>query len=199
MSAITDMLLLTSIDSADVDTDPNAPILAMNTWCRKHADGQEFKQITIARDATGGSKVFTTDVYACAGNYFPWEELIEALPSFGWDDYSAETTVLIVKNQDVERWIGVHADGRLIAPSLAANHHGQPLIVAQVPHPIDSSNMALLTFNGVYWCMVGARWKNTPEEATPLAPTGANYMLNLMRPAYPGIKTVPVKETKARR
>jgi len=107
MSHITDMLLLTN-------EEPNSkPILALNAWCGKRAAGQMFKLISEKQtEKAGGGKVFTTKIYACAGNFFPWDDLIDALPKFGWTSYAAETTALVLQDEDVERWIAVHADGR---------------------------------------------------------------------------------------
>jgi hypothetical protein len=68
----------------------------LNAWClaRQHPDRpQTFKPIRT--DGAGGAKVFTSQVLACAGNYFPWRELAEAFPSFPWR--LPELTVLVIK------------------------------------------------------------------------------------------------------
>lgn len=182
MSHITDMLLLTNEEPGSV------PVRALNAWCKQHADGQVFKRLKIERNAPGGHKVFTTEVYACAGNFFPWEKLLEVLPSFGWDSHSAEITALILQDEAVERWIAVHADGRLVAPSHDANRLGGMLTIARAPTKIDGG--LLLRFNGVYWNAESASWKDEPRDATVLLRTGAGYMLKLLGPSHPGIEAV---------
>ena len=84
MSVITDMILLTN------EPEMSQPVRALQAWCRENADGQEFRELST--EAAGGAKIFTRHVFACAGNYFPWRELIAALPTFGWNSYSADVS-----------------------------------------------------------------------------------------------------------
>lgn len=91
MSQITHMLVTCSpMDTAAVDR--------MNAWCREHADGQIFQRIDMR--GAGGKKVFYRAVFACAGNYFPYEKFQEAFTKFGW---VMETGVaLVVTPEDGE-------------------------------------------------------------------------------------------------
>ena len=86
MSLTCDMLLVTFEYSG-----LTSPALEkFHAWCREHAPRQGF--LPLDTETAGGPKVFTETVLACAGNYFPWRELLEAMPSFGWE----ERTTLVV-------------------------------------------------------------------------------------------------------
>jgi hypothetical protein len=70
---------------------------------------------------TGGHKVFTKDIYVCAGNFFRWEELVEAFPSFGWGkgEWSpdAELTVLLIQYEHSEEWRAFLGNGKRVPAS----------------------------------------------------------------------------------
>ncbi len=191
MSHITDMLLLTN------EEPKSKPILALNDWCKRHASGQLFLKLEIDKPASkprrglrsGGHKVFTTEVYVCAGNFFPWRELIKTLPLFGWDEYSAETTALIVQDEAVERWIAVHADGRLVANTEKAYRLGPHTAITQVEAP--SSEDRVICFKGAYWSVPQGRWVSDPDDATLLRWTGLAFMLNVLRVQQPEVEAVP--------
>jgi hypothetical protein len=185
MRHITDMLLLTNEEPND------PPIVALNEWCQKKADGQLFLNIEIDRGqdpprgrASGGSKVFTTRVYACAGNFFPWGELIDALPSFGWDSYSAEVTVLIVQNESVERWIAVHADGGRV---------GRNRKEAWACGPQPPVGSRVIRSNGTYWNAIHGRWVEMPDDATVFFDTGLDFALRMLRLQYPDVYSIEQK------
>lgn len=185
MSVVTDLVLLT-------DAEPDSPpILRLNAWCEEHADGQGFKHLPVGRDAAGGHKVFMTEVYLCSGNYFPWPKLLKAFPTFPWGPYSKEISALILQDETVERWIGVHADGRLIAPSEAANELGSRLTVARAPARLVGAKV--LCFNGAYWNVYCAGW-TVRRDATLVGPAAAEYMIGLLGPTHPGITAVDAKD-----
>jgi hypothetical protein len=94
MSSLTHLILTTN---ADIDSEP---LRRLRAWCVEHADGQTLELISTA--AAGGHKVFCDDVYMCCGNYFPLEAFLKALPTFGWDEYDAERTVLLVTSENVK-------------------------------------------------------------------------------------------------
>lgn len=55
----------------------------LNQWCRENdGRGQQFEQ--LGTETAGGTKVYTGQVWAMAGNYFPHEKLAEAFPTFDW-------------------------------------------------------------------------------------------------------------------
>ena len=133
MSVITDMVLLTNA------RDDSPALVDLRAWCDEHASGQRFERIPTNfghfedrgfvlkpggprpqpvpdRDEfAGGHKVFTTRIYACAGNYFPWSELLVALPKFRWrNSYEAGITIVLVKYEGGDNWIGMRADGQPI-------------------------------------------------------------------------------------
>jgi hypothetical protein len=90
MSNITSMVLITGPGEEDA-------VAELNAWCREHdADcHQEFRRLDP--DAAGGMKVLTVDVWAMAGNYFPWTDLVNALGEFEW--HWPEDVVLVVDHE----------------------------------------------------------------------------------------------------
>jgi hypothetical protein len=90
MSRITDMVIFTSLDESEA-------MARLNAWCAQ--DGrpgvQQFERLNT--EAAGGRKVFSSDVWAMAGNYFVWERLAEALPTFDWA--WPDEVVLIVNSE----------------------------------------------------------------------------------------------------
>lgn len=85
MSVITDMVIFSTHDDDAMER--------VNAWCAEH-DHRQQQFVRLDTDAAGGYKVFTDDVWAMSGNYFPHEDLVDALPSFGWR--YPENVVLIV-------------------------------------------------------------------------------------------------------
>lgn len=78
MSSTTDLLLMTGLDENDA-------IKRLNEWCVANDDReQEFTQVDMYADSVGGYKAFASRVWAMGANHFPWWELAEALPTFGW-------------------------------------------------------------------------------------------------------------------
>jgi len=99
MSVITDMILLANGD----DMDRREGLKALNAWCREHGAGQQFERIST--QAAGGRKVFTAEIFGCAGDHFPWEKLMEAFPSFPWgSEWDRERTVLLVQPERTD-WL----------------------------------------------------------------------------------------------
>jgi len=89
MSHITDMVIFTSLDESEA-------MARLNAWCAQDGPGvQQFERLDT--DDAGGRKCFTSDVWAMAGNYFDWERLAEALPTFGW--VWPDEVVLIVNSE----------------------------------------------------------------------------------------------------
>lgn len=88
MSVITDLVIFSTHDEDAMDR--------VNAWCVEH-DHRQHQFAKLDTDAAGGGKVFTDDVWAMAGNYFPHEDLVEALPSFGWR--YPQNVVLIVDHE----------------------------------------------------------------------------------------------------
>lgn len=171
MSLITDMLLLTN------ETPGSKPIKALNAWCEEHADGQTFKPVNVEKEA-GGLKVFCTRVYACAGNYFPWQKLLEALPTFGWDSYAAETTVLILQHEDHERWVAVHADGCPVPDAEAG------ILKSYSRGPSKESGVVIRCgAPGSYgfWEVSHGRWVHELEEATVFYGSAAVRVIETLR------------------
>jgi len=77
MSSITYMVIFMGLYESEAMT-------RLNAWCAQNDPGvQQFEPLDT--DAAGGRKVFTASVWAMAGNYFDWERLAEALPTFGWN------------------------------------------------------------------------------------------------------------------
>ena len=128
MSLITDLALLTN-SRLEVQA-----MVRFHGWCDEHASGQRFGLLPVgswdleesrgfklaaggAHPRTpemmerfdGGAKDFGKDVWACGGNYFPWADLLEALPSFGWK--LPRMTVLLAKPESADHWVGILADG----------------------------------------------------------------------------------------
>jgi hypothetical protein len=179
MSHITDMLVLTG------EEPDSKPIKALNAWCEEHANGQVFNLISEKQiEKAGGCKVFTTELYACAGNYFPWEKLIEVFHTFGWGPYTEEVTALILKNENVERWIGIHADGRSIGRTEKEAHRREPSEVTDghVIHSLDA-----------YWNAIDGRWVDDPDDATVFSDAGCSFMMNALRPQHPDVGSSPRK------
>jgi hypothetical protein len=176
MSVITDMLVLTNAE-------PNSkPIVALNAWCKEHADGEVFQ--LIHADKAGGGKVFTRRIYACAASHFPWRELVEAFPTFGWGPYVKEISALVLENENVERWIGIHADGRRIGRSEKEAH---------TPEPREVTHGHVIHSNGAYWNAIDGRWVAAPEDATVFFGDGCSFMMNALRPQHPDVGSSPHK------
>jgi hypothetical protein len=88
--------------------DDDEAMARLNAWCVEHDDReQQFERLDT--DAAGGTKVFTSQVWAMAGNYFPAEQLEDAFGSFGWlYPYDA---VLLIND--------VHSDGTRVVRALS--------------------------------------------------------------------------------
>jgi len=86
MSSITDMVIFTEIGDEEA-------MARLNAWCVEHDTERHQKFERLDAHPAGGWKVFTPQVWAMAGNYFPWWELAEALPTFGW--LTPATVVLV--------------------------------------------------------------------------------------------------------
>jgi len=90
MSLVTDMVLYTAGNEPDA-------MRRLNEWCTEADDRhQQFAQLD--EEAAGGDKVFTGEVWAMAGNYFPHADLADALPGFGWR--YPRRVVLIIDPED---------------------------------------------------------------------------------------------------
>lgn len=179
MSVVTDMLLL-SLEELD-----SLAVRRLNEWCKKNAAGQTFKQIDTK--GAGGCKVFTTNVYACAGNYFPWRELLKALPSFGWDDdFEASLSVLILQPENAERWYAVDATGKPVHQSeiaaRAARRAGEPRKDGQI---IEISGM------GAYWSASYGRWVHASHNATVYYDDAAEPIIEGLREKWPNVRLAP--------
>ena len=90
MSLITDMLIFICHEEREA-------MERLQAWCVEHDPDRQQRFEKLDTDPAGGSKWFTAEVWAMAGNYFRWSELIEAFPSFGWRD--PESVVLIVDHE----------------------------------------------------------------------------------------------------
>lgn len=91
MSTISQMVLFT------LGWDDEA-VARLNEWCAANDErGQQFQELNA--DAAGGTKVFTSKVWAMAGNYFRHEMLAEVLPSFGWR-YPHHTVLIVNYEHD---------------------------------------------------------------------------------------------------
>ncbi len=152
MSVITHMLVLAN---EDVGAEP---LRELHRWCREHADGQVFEKIETS--AAGGGKVFTRRVYACSGNYFPYEELLAAFPKLGWNSYSAEVSCLIVQNEHDERWIAVHGDGARVERSVR-DARCPPL-----REPPPGGEVIRCGGGAAYWSCERGNWTRELEDAT---------------------------------
>lgn len=172
MSVITDMLLLTN------EEPESKPLRALHAWCEEHAEGQRFNRIDIGKQG-GGRKVFCTRVYACAGNYFPWRELLEALPTFGWDSYAAETSCLILQNEDHERWVAVHADGCPVPDTEAG-------ILKSYRHSPSKAAGVVIRCGAPgsygFWEVTHGRWVHDLEDATVFYGSAAVLVIETLRP-----------------
>lgn len=93
MSSRTDMVVITGGYEDEA-------IAKLNAWCaaNDHRE-QQFEQLNT--DAAGGSKVFTKQVWAMAGNYFPYEKLGAAFPGFGWR--YPDDAIMIVNDEHGDR------------------------------------------------------------------------------------------------
>lgn len=101
MSSITDIIITCSVSE-------NEAIEDIHRWCRDHnrCDDQQFGRLDTK--PAGGNKVFTTQVWAMAGNYFPWRELSEAFPKFRWN--LPELAVMVMAHES-DLVVVVHGDG----------------------------------------------------------------------------------------
>ncbi len=96
MSSITKMVIYIGFRD-------EAAMARLNAWCAEHDTDREQQFEKLNMDAAGGMKVFTGQVWAMAGNYFPAEDLVEAFGSFGW--LCPDDAILIVDDanrDDVE-------------------------------------------------------------------------------------------------
>lgn len=157
MSHITDMVLLTN-------EGPESEIIKrLNAWCREHGDNQAFERITATN--AGGRKVFCTNVYACAGNFFPWRDLLGAFRTFFGSDaagkYAAETTVLILQDEDHEHWIAVHGDGASVPESEAALARGY-----FHREPKKETGYVIRIGAGAFWRASYGMWTDRLDDAT---------------------------------
>lgn len=86
----------------------------LNAWCAEHDTDRQQRFERLDVDAAGGVKVFTCEVWAMAGNYFPYEGLVEVFPSFGWR--YPEDAILIVDD--------AHVNGSQVIRAAAVANHG---------------------------------------------------------------------------
>lgn len=91
MSLITDMVIIAPYHHT-------AAFAKLNEWCRAHdiERQQEFNKIEMLN--AGGRKWFTSSIYACSGNYFPYYDLYDAFESFGFP----QGTTLWIDHEDSE-------------------------------------------------------------------------------------------------
>jgi len=111
MSSLSHLMILTS-DTEGTNDARRAPMRALNAWCDEHANGQRFA--LLPSNAAGGSKVWGRAIWACCGNYFPTREFMTAFPAFGWDSYTADTTILVVRDETIhagDAWIAIDGNG----------------------------------------------------------------------------------------
>lgn len=95
MSIITEMIIYTPQSEHEA-------MDRLNEWSEK-ADterGQRFEQLDVS--GAGGTKFFTGDIWAMAGNHYPYEKLLEKMPSFGWT--YPEDVVLIFNHENEETY-----------------------------------------------------------------------------------------------
>lgn len=86
MSSITRMVIVAAFGEVEA-------MARLNAWCVEHDDReQQFERLDT--DAAGGTKVFTSQVWAMAGNYFAAEQLEDVFGSFGWH-YPYDAVLLI--------------------------------------------------------------------------------------------------------
>lgn len=115
MSLITDMVVMCAIAEGDA-------MLRVNRWCaendRRYDDGQQFAGLirpaftAVDTENAGGAKVFCSQVWAMAGNYFPVGELVKAWPRFGWR-CPAGVVLMVSSELDDEVVVRVYrADGK---------------------------------------------------------------------------------------
>jgi hypothetical protein len=95
MSMVTDMVLIASIGEGE-------GIARMNAWCSA-SDHRKQQFARLDTDAAGGTKWFNNEIWAMAGNYFASEDLVVALPSFGWRDPHNVILVVESEHDDVVR------------------------------------------------------------------------------------------------
>lgn len=105
MSSIVDMVILCPGTGAEDG------LAALKAWCIEHAETGDFFKEAPVHGHAGGRKVFCTRVFALAGNYFPWRELLDAFPTFPWGSYVAETTMLAVLHENEDAWTVVSGSG----------------------------------------------------------------------------------------
>ncbi len=105
MSVITDLLLVTGFDES-------AAVARVNEWCVAN-DHRRQKFARIDMDDAGGNKVCTARVFAMSPNHFPWWELVEALPTFGWR-WPTGVMLLVHHEHHDEEVIAFRADGARI-------------------------------------------------------------------------------------
>lgn len=105
MSSITEMVIVTAFGEEEA-------MARLNAWCVEHDTERHQTFERLNTEAAGGFKVFTSNVWAMAGNYFPWFDLAKALPDFAW--LSPEDVVLVVRYHGGDETSVIRADGRRI-------------------------------------------------------------------------------------
>ncbi|WP_213002666.1 hypothetical protein [Winogradskya consettensis] len=100
MSRITDMVLYVGSDLED------EAIGRLNAWCAKNDQSRRQQFVELDTDLAGGTKFSARQVWAMTGNFFPYEDLVEALPSFGWRH--PEDVVLVVDDDEDYDGVKVH-------------------------------------------------------------------------------------------
>lgn len=109
MSLITGMVLVTF-------TEEREAVERLNAWCRSHEEQRGLRAQTFGRldeRAAGGLKAFGGHVWVMAGNYFPWRELVEVLPTFGW--HLPDNVLLLVDHDHEDEPLVFRGDGRSAA------------------------------------------------------------------------------------
>lgn len=93
MSVVVDMVLFLGAGDDEAEA-----VGRLNAWCAEHGRGQQFAN--LPGSAAGGFKGFASEVWAMAGNYFPWQDLVAALASFEW--YDPDSVVLLVNASEYD-------------------------------------------------------------------------------------------------
>lgn len=83
----------------------------LNEWCRERDTERQQVFEKIDMDECGGWKSFQQDVYACAGNHFPWRDLVESLPSFDWE-FPENVVFALETDSELESYVYVVGDLR---------------------------------------------------------------------------------------
>jgi hypothetical protein len=91
MSVVTDIVIITSKDESE-------SIGYLNEWCLEHDTERKQQFVKLNTDAAGGTKFFACHIWAMAGNYFPYKDLINVFHLFRWDE--PISVVLIINHED---------------------------------------------------------------------------------------------------